>query len=92
MIKRPADCEIRSVIRFLIARYMKPPDIDRQICEIYGENTMSDGMIRKWVRKFNEGRDDVHDEPRSGRPFVVSGVFTGGHAPRGEDTETSAPL
>ena len=33
---------------------------------------MSDGMVRKWVRKFNEGRDNMHDEPRSGRPAVVS--------------------
>jgi transposase len=33
---------------------------------------MSDGMVRKWVRKFNEGRNNVHDEPRSGRPFLVS--------------------
>jgi transposase len=33
---------------------------------------MSDGMVRKWVRKFNECRDNVHDEPRSDRPSVVS--------------------
>ena len=49
---------------------------------------MSDGMVKKWVRKFNEGHDNVHDEPRSGRPSVVSG----GHALWGEDTETGAPL
>jgi len=29
---------------------------------------MSDGMVRKWVRVFNEGRQNVHDEARSGRP------------------------
>jgi hypothetical protein len=23
---------------------------------------MSDGKVRKWVRKFNEGRDNVHEE------------------------------
>jgi hypothetical protein len=34
----------------------------RQICEVYGENAMSDGMVKKWVRVFNEGRDYVHDE------------------------------
>jgi hypothetical protein len=88
MIERPADCEIQSVIRFLNARNVKPADIHRQICEVYGENAMSDGMVRKWVRKFNEGRDNVHDEPQSGRPSVVSG----GHVLRGGDTETGAPL
>jgi hypothetical protein len=28
-------------------------------------------MVRKWIRKFNEIRDNVKDEPRSGRPSVV---------------------
>ena len=88
MIERPADCEIRSVIRFLNARNVKPADIHRQICEVYGKNAMSDGMVRIWFRKFNEGRDNVHEEPRSGRLSVV----TGGHFTRGVDTETGAPL
>ena len=88
MVKRPANCEIRSVIRFLNARNVKPAEIHRQICEVYGENAMSGGMMRKWVRKVNEGRDNVHEEPRSGRLSVV----TGGHVPRGVDTETGAPL
>jgi transposase len=51
---------------------VKPADINRHICEVYGENAMSDGIVRKCVRKFNEGHDNVHDEPRSGRPSVVS--------------------
>jgi len=32
---------------------------------------MSDGMVRKWVWMFNEGRENVHDEARSGRPSLV---------------------
>lgn len=71
-IADPADCEIRSVIRFLNARNVKPVEIYRQIKDVYGENAMSDGMVRKWVRKFNEGRTNVHDEARSGRPSVVN--------------------
>jgi transposase len=67
---------------------VKLADIQRQICEVYCENAMSDGMVRKWVREFNEGSDNVHDEPRSGRTFVV----TGDHVLRGGDTETGAPL
>ena len=72
MIERPADCEIRSFTLFLNARNVKPADILRQICEVYGENDINDGMVRKWVRKFNELRDSVHDKPRSGQPSVVS--------------------
>jgi hypothetical protein len=47
---------------FLNSRNVKPADIHRQICEVYGETAISDGMVRKLVRKFNEGRDNVHDE------------------------------
>jgi hypothetical protein len=49
---------------------------------------MSDGMVRKCVRKSNEGRDKVHDEPRSGRPSVVTCC----HVLQGGDRETGASL
>jgi len=39
---------------------------------MYGDNAMSDGMVRKWVRMFNEGRENVHDGVRSGRPSLVN--------------------
>ena len=50
---------------------MLPSEIHHHICQVYGENAMSDGMVRKWVRMFNEGRENVHDEARSGRPSLV---------------------
>ncbi|GBN52762.1 hypothetical protein AVEN_145181-1 [Araneus ventricosus] len=68
-IADPADCEVRSVIRFL---NVKSAEIHHQLVEIYGENVMTDGMVRKWVRQFNDGRTNVHDEARSGRPSVVN--------------------
>ncbi|GBM61290.1 hypothetical protein AVEN_253038-1 [Araneus ventricosus] len=68
----PADCEVRSVIRFLNTKNVKPAEIHSQLVEIYGENIMTDGMVRKWVRQFNDGRTIVHDEARSGRPSVVN--------------------
>jgi hypothetical protein len=54
-IEKPAACEMRSVIRFFNARNMKLADIDHQFCEVYGEYAMSDSMVRRWVRNFNEG-------------------------------------
>jgi len=39
---------------------------------VYGDNAMSNGMVRKWVRVFNEGRENVHDEAQSGRPSLVN--------------------
>jgi len=67
-IEGAAECVIWSVIRFLNATNVLPSEIHSQICQVYGDNAMSDGMVRKWVRMFNEGREKVHDEARSGRP------------------------
>jgi hypothetical protein len=56
-IEKPTACEIR----FLTARNMKPADIHRQLCEVYGEHAMSDSMVRRWMRRFNEEHENVHD-------------------------------
>jgi hypothetical protein len=53
-IEKPAACEMWSVISFLNARKIKPHDIHSQLCEVYGEHAMSDSMVRRWVRHFNE--------------------------------------
>jgi len=71
-IEGAADCEIRTVIRFLNARNVLASEIHHQICQVYGDNATSDGMVRKWVRMFNEGRENVHDEARSGRTSLVN--------------------
>jgi len=71
-IEGAADCEIRSAIRFLNARNVLPSEIHHQISKVYGDNAMSDGMVRKWVRMFNEGRENVHEEARSGPPSLMN--------------------
>jgi len=64
-IEWAADCEIRPVILFLNARNVLPSEIHHQICQVCSDNAMNDGMVRKWVRMFNEGRENVHDEAQS---------------------------
>ena len=71
-IEGAADCEMRYVIRVLNARNVLPSEIHHQICQVCGDSAMSDVMVRKWVRMFNEGRENVHDEARSGRPSLVN--------------------
>ena len=51
---------------------MLPSEIHHQICQVCFDNAMSDCMVRKWVWLFNEGRENVHDEARSGRPSLVN--------------------
>lgn len=71
-IENPAACEIRSVIRFLCAKEVKAAEIHRQISAVYGQNIMTGGMVRRWVRAFKDGRTNVHDEERSGRASVIT--------------------
>jgi len=33
---------------------------------------MSSSVVRRWVRLFNEGHENVHDDLRSSRPSVVN--------------------
>ena len=71
-IEEAADCEIQSVICFLKARNMLPSEIHHQICQVYGENAMGDGIVRKWIQMFHEGQENVHDEARNGHPSLVN--------------------
>jgi len=71
VINNPASCEVRAVIWFLLARNNNAAKIHRHLCEVYGPNVMSDSKVRQWCRLFKEGRMNVHDEERSGRPSVI---------------------
>jgi hypothetical protein len=70
-IENPTACEMQSVIRFLYAKNVKPAK-NRQLCDMYGEHAMSSSMVQRWVRQFNEGRENVHHDLRNGRPSVVN--------------------
>ena len=60
-MEAPANCEIRSMIRFLQAAGQNATEIHRRLCIVYGENVIS-GAVRKWYRHCREGRTDVYDE------------------------------
>lgn len=72
VIENPARCEVRGVIRFLLAKNYRPIDIYRQICDVYGNGIMSESRVRQWCIDFKNGRTKVHDEDRSGRPSLVT--------------------
>lgn len=63
---------VRSVVRFLWAKHYNRSEIHRQIVEVYGENAMSRPMIAKWCQMFEDGRTNVTDGPRVGRPSTVN--------------------
>ena len=72
VIENPADCEVRGVIRFLNVQKVKPAEIYRQLKAVYGDNVMNERNVRKWCEMFNNGRTNVHDETRPGRPSLIT--------------------
>ncbi|CAL1261915.1 unnamed protein product [Larinioides sclopetarius] len=70
-IQNPAKSEVRSIIRFLHAKGQRPADIHKEIVSVYG-NIMNRQNVMKWCCHFSEGRTNVHDEQRTGRPSVIS--------------------
>ena len=71
-ISNPADCVVRGVIRFLQAKNTRPSEIHRRLVAVYGEHVMNAASARKWCTMFRNGRTDVHDAERSGRPSVIT--------------------
>ena len=71
-ISNPADCEVRAVFRFLQAENVRPSEIHRRLVTVYGEHVMNAASVRKWCTRFRNGRTDVHDAERSGRPSVIT--------------------
>jgi hypothetical protein len=64
LIDNSSSCEFCVVIRFLHAA-----EIYHELCAaVYGQNIMREGNVRQWCRMFKDGRTNVHDEERSGRP------------------------
>jgi len=53
-IENPTTCEMRSVIRFLNAKNMKPAEIHCQLCDVYGEHAVSSAVVQRWVYLLNE--------------------------------------
>ena len=72
LISNPADCEVRGVIRFLQAENVRPCEIHQRLVAVYGEHVMNAASIRKWCTMFRNGRKDVHDAERSGRPSAIT--------------------
>ncbi|KAG5338420.1 GVQW3 protein, partial [Acromyrmex charruanus] len=66
--KNVSTCELRAVIRFLTAKGLNGNEIHTELVHIYGDKCMSVQMVRRWRTYFLEGRGEVHDEQRAGRP------------------------
>ena len=68
LIEKWTNLEVRSVIRFLHAKGKTPTEIHRELVAVYGEHVLSRKQVSIWCSAFSEGRTNLQDEPREGRP------------------------
>ena len=47
---------------------LKAKEIHRELADVFPESAPSFDAVARWIRHFNDGRDSLEDEERSGRP------------------------
>ncbi len=52
------------------ALHIEPIDIHNELCSVFGDQVPTLRTIERWSKSFREGREEVEDEPRSGRPIT----------------------
>ena len=55
-------------LKILVCLGKTPTEALKLLQEVYGDNTMSRIRLFEWHRRFKEGREEVKDDHRSGRP------------------------
>ncbi|UYV61876.1 K02A2.6-like [Cordylochernes scorpioides] len=58
----------RTCIKFCVKNEIKCADAFQMLTEAYGEATLDRSNVYRWYKTFSEGREDVNDEERAGRP------------------------
>ena len=63
--------EQRINLKFLVKLGKGPTDCLKLLHEVYGEATMSRARLFEWHKRFTSDREDVEDDPKSGRPSTT---------------------
>ena len=58
----------RNCIKFCIKTEIKCAKTFEMLTVAFGESTMSRTQVQLWYNRFKEGREDVNDDARPGRP------------------------
>ncbi|UYV81324.1 hypothetical protein LAZ67_20000772 [Cordylochernes scorpioides] len=58
----------RTCIKFCVKNEIKCADAFQMLTVAYGEATLDRSNVYRWCKMFSEGREDVNDEERAGRP------------------------
>ena len=58
----------RICIKFCVKNEIKCNKVCEMITKAYGESAMSKTRVYEWYKRFQDGREDVEDDERLGRP------------------------
>ncbi|XP_018565941.1 putative uncharacterized protein FLJ37770 [Anoplophora glabripennis] len=64
--------EQRINIKFLAKLGKNGREIFECLKQAYGDNSLKEPTVNKWLKRFREGREDPKDDIRSGRPSTSS--------------------
>jgi hypothetical protein len=63
----------RRLHLYELNRGSKAAEVNRNICAVYGEDSIAERIAPKWFARFKQGNLYMSDSPRSGRPSCASG-------------------
>lgn len=61
----------RCLMLFYFRKGRNATQTKKKICDVYGENAVSERVCQKWFQKFRDGDTTCEDGARSGRPLVT---------------------
>jgi hypothetical protein len=70
------ECEVeksehfRHLLLYEYIRRSKAAESARNICALYGEDSIAERTAQKWFERFKQGNFDMSDTPHSGRHLV----------------------
>ena len=62
----------RSIIKYLFLKGLKAKEIYEDMVKVIGKECPSYATIKNWVRNFKNGKFDIDDDSRSGRPIFAT--------------------
>ena len=63
--------KLRINLKFLMKLRKSPSECFKLLKEVYGKNVMSNPRVFEWHKRFKSGRQEMEDDPRSGRPSTA---------------------
>lgn len=61
----------RHILLFYFKKGKRAAEAHKKICNVYGDDALTERVCQKWFAKFRSGDFDVSDASRSGRPAEI---------------------